>query len=258
MHPPSATAFDVFSGIASALVYLAVGLGAFVYRPRDGRTCVFLVVALASVTPYVLPAALGRLGNGRLLSAATVATAVSLAVGSAALFHFTQVFPSRRPWIRAHGPWLFAAYAALPLAAAAGAWALLPIFRMMSDVATAASAGAASGMEPLGWLVLLFVLLPTVFVAGIVLPFGGLLSLYRSWQEAKTNGRDAARATTLAILISQLAGGVLTILVVPLLQLVAPAGPWATIASGLLFGFGLLMPLAFAMGVWRYGLVSSE
>lgn len=258
MHPPSATAFDVLSGIASALAYLAVGFGAFAHRPRDARTSVFLVLALASLTPYMLPAALGRLGNGRLLSAATVATGVSLAVGSAALFHFTQVFPSRRPWIRAHGPWLFAAYAVLPLAALAGAWALLPLFRMMSDAATPESTGAVSRVEPLGSLVLLFVLLPTVFVAGIVLPFGGLLSLYRSWQEAKADGRDGARVTTLAILISQLAGGVLTILVVPLLQLVAPAGPWVTIASGLLFGFGLLMPLAFAMGVWRYRLVSSE
>jgi hypothetical protein len=145
----------------------------------------------------------------------------------------------------------------LPLAASAGALAFLPILRMMSDVATPEPAGAVSGMEPLGSLVLLFVLLPTVFVAGIVLPFSGLLSLYKSWQEAKTGGREGARVTTLAILISQLAGGVLTILVVPLLHLVAPAGPWVTIASGLLFGFGLLMPLAFAMGVWRYRLVSS-
>jgi hypothetical protein len=258
MHPPSATAFDAFSGIASALVYLAVGFGAFAHRPRDARTNVFLVVALASVTPYVLPAALGRLGSGRMLSAATVATAVSLAVGSAALFHFTQVFPLRRPWIRAHGPWLFAAYAVLPLAALAGAWVLLPIFRMMSDAATPDTTGDVSGMGLLGSLVLLIVLVPTIFAAGIVLPFGGLLSLYKSWQEAKTGGRDGARVTTLAILISQLAGGVLTILVVPLLHLVAPAGPWVTMASGLLFGVGLLMPLAFAMGVWRYGLVSSE
>ena len=58
--------------------------------------------------------------------------------------------------------------------------------------------------------------------------------------------------TTLWILISQMAGGVLTILIIPLLHLVAPTGPWATIAGALLFAFGMLMPLAFAAGVWKY------
>jgi hypothetical protein len=257
LHQTPATAFDVLSGIASVLAYLAVGFGAYVHRPRDTRARVFLAVALASLTPYLLPATLGRLGTGMLLSAATVATAVSLAVGSVALFHFTQVFPGRRPWIRAHGLWLMAAYAVLPLAALAGAWALLPIFRTMSDAATPAeSIGLLTG--PLTSLVLLVVLLPAVFVAGIMLPFGGLLSLYKSWQEAKADGRGGARVTTLAILVSQLAGGVLTILVVPLLELAAPAGPWVMIAAGMLFGFGLLMPLAFAIGVWRYQLLSSE
>jgi hypothetical protein len=57
------------------------------------------------------------------------------------------------------------------------------------------------------------------------------------------------------MLISQLAGGVLTILIVPVLHLVAPPGPWVTIASALLFGFGLLMPIAFAIGVWKYRLL---
>ena len=89
-----------------------------------------------------------------------------------------------------------------------------------------------------------------------MIPFGGLLSLYKSWQEAKADGRNAARVTTLAMLVSQLAGGVLTILVVPLLNLVGPSGPWVTIAAALLFGFGVLMPLAFAIGVWKYRLLA--
>jgi hypothetical protein len=259
LHPTPATAFDVLSGIASALVFLAVGFGAYVHRTRDARSRVFLAIAVASLAPYLLPATLGRLGLGTLFGAATAATAVSLAVGSVALFHFTQVFPARRPWIRAHGLWLLAAYAGLPLVALACAWALLPIFRFLADVASPDPTRLTwEGMGPLGSLVLVVVLLPTVFVAGIVLPFGALLSLYRSWQEAKANGRDGARVITVTILISQLAGGVLTILVVPLLHSVAPAGPWVTIASGLLFGFGLLMPLAFAIGVWRYQLLSWE
>ena len=49
-----------------------------------------------------------------------------------------------------------------------------------------------------------------------------------------------------------MAGGVLTILIIPLLRLVAPTGPLVTMAAALLFAFGLLMPVAFAAGVWKY------
>jgi len=59
------------------------------------------------------------------------------------------------------------------------------------------------------------------------------------------------------MLVSQLAGGVLTILVIPLLRLVAPRGPWVTIAAALLFAFGLLMPVAFAAAVWRYRMLDT-
>ena len=73
-------------------------------------------------------------------------------------------------------------------------------------------------------LVLLLIVLPVLFVLGLVLPFAALLSLYKSWP-AKAAGREAARVTTFWILISQMAGGVLTILIIPLLHLVAPTGP---------------------------------
>ncbi len=91
-----------------------------------------------------------------------------------------------------------------------------------------------------------------LFVLGLAVPFAALFSLYKSWLTANAAGPEAARVTTLWILISQMAGGVLTILIIPLLHLVAPAGPWVTIAAVLLFAFGLLMPLAFAAGVWKY------
>jgi hypothetical protein len=197
----------------------------------------------------------------------TVATTVSLAVGSVALFHFTQVFPARRPWVRAHGPWLTAAYGALPICAAIGSWAALPLIRMMSDVSaqTAAMDAAGNGgvvldaSGPIGTLhalTLLVVLIPTIFVVGIVLPFAALLSLYKSWQDATRDGRAGARVMTLTILISQLAGGALTILVVPLLHLEAPAGQWVTIAAALLLPALVLFPIAFAIGVWRYRLIA--
>src|SRR5215471_4635879 len=118
------TAFDAWTGVMSAALYVVVGAGALARAPADARARTFFAIAIASLAPYLLPASLGRIGTGRLMSAAAVSTAVSLAVGSVALFHFTQVFPSRRPWIRKYGLWLGAAYAVLPVAAVIGTWAL--------------------------------------------------------------------------------------------------------------------------------------
>ena len=84
-----------------------------------------------------------------------------------------------------------------------------------------------------------------------------LLSLYKSWLRAKAENIRSARLTTFWMLVSQLAGGVLTILIIPLLRLIAPRGPWVTIAAAVLFGVGLLMPLAFAAAVWRFRLLET-
>lgn len=253
-QPP--TAFDIWTGIASAAVYVIVGVAVLASAPNDARARTFFTIAIASLGPYLLPAAMGRFGSGALMAVATMTTGASLAVGSVALFHFTQVFPSRRPWIRAYGLWLAAAYVVLSLGAVIGAYALLPVILAMSDMAGSGSGGLGAVSSDSA-LLLLFVLIPTIFVVGIVLPFGALLSLYKSWQEAKREGRDGARAITLTILISQLAGGVLTILIVPLLHLVAPVGPLVTIAAVMLFGFGLLFPIAFAIGAWKYRLLAA-
>jgi hypothetical protein len=255
-QPP--TTFDTVTGAVSAALYLFVAVAVLVRAPTDARSRTFLTIAIASLAPYLVPAAMGRLGTGGVLTIAAMATAVSLAVGSVALFHFTQVFPSRRPWVRSHPLWLAAAYLALPLGAAIGAWSLLPLIRMMAETADASTGSGGLGAFSIGFeesLTMLLVLVPTIFVVGVVLPFAALLSLYKSWQEATQEGRDGARVTTLAILISQLAGGVLTILVVPLLHFVTAPGPLATIAAVMLFGFGLLFPIAFAIGAWKYRLV---
>ena len=97
-----------------------------------------------------------------------------------------------------------------------------------------------------------FIGLPTIFIVAIVLPFAGLLSIYYSILAARAAGLEQARQPLMGILVSQLAGGVLAILIIPLLHVVAPAGPWVTIAAALLFGFGLLMPIAFAAAVWKF------
>jgi hypothetical protein len=248
---PVATTFEVFAAIVSAAVYLIVGVAALVQAPRDIRARLFFATALASAGPYSLTVLLWARGSDAVFTLPVVASVgLTLAMGSLLLLHFTQVFPWRRTWIRAYWQWLAAGYVMVPVAVAVPVWLFRRLGASISaDVASgglgAVSAGLVEGL-------VLLVVLPVVFVLGLVVPFAALLSLYKTWLEAKAAGIEAARVTTFWILISQMAGGVLTILIIPLLHFIAPTGPWVTIAAVLLFAFGLLMPLAFAAGVWKY------
>lgn len=252
LGPPSASAFDAVSSLLSAGVYMIVALAALAQAPRDPRVRVFAVVAVSSLAPYAVTAQIWAGGWQATLSKRNVALLVlSLMIGSLALFHFTQVFPWRRPWIRAHAGKLRAGYLAVA-ALVAGATFLTPSF----SLADGAGFGAVSPeLSVILGLVLLGVVLPVIFVLGLVVPFAGLLSLYKTWLTARALGIDPARRTTWWMLVSQMGGGVLTILIVPLLHLVAPRGPWVTIASMLLFACAMLMPVAFAAGVWRLGVL---
>lgn len=238
------TAFDGITSAIAAGLYLLVGAAALVRAPRDPRTRVFFVTAIASIAPYTATTYAWRFGGNAALARPIVGlVTVSLIVGSLALLHFMQIFPWRRPWIRAQGAWLIAAYAVSPLVAAVVVWKG-PSMDFVDPAATQISAAEA--------LALLTVVVPMVVVVGIVIPFAGLLSLYKTWQAAKRYGIEPARITTFWILISQLAGGVLTILVIPLLDLALGHGWWTTATAALLFAFAMLMPIAFAAGVWRY------
>jgi hypothetical protein len=257
---PVATAFDAASSSISALLYLAVGFAALAHAPRDGRARVFLAVALASAAPYGITMLIYLRGSGAALTRPVITvTLVSLMLGSLALLHFTQVFPWRRPLIRTYGRWTPAAYAAVVLAAGVALWFTRGIAAQVSAAESTGSGGLGAvsiGLEES--LALLGVVLPSILVLGVAVPFAGLVSLYNSWREAKDAHLRGAERTTLWMLISQLAGGVLTILVIPLLRIVAPAGPWVTIAAALLFGVGLLMPVAFAAAVWKFRLIDLD
>ncbi|HVD92191.1 MAG TPA: hypothetical protein VNC21_07910 [Vicinamibacterales bacterium] len=251
--PPVATTFEAVSAIVSALIYLGVGVAAFARAPRDVRTRVFFATALASAGPYSVTTLLWARGSGAaFLLPVMIVVGVSLMLGSLTLFHFTQVFPWRRPWIRAHWRWLLAGYIVTPVAAALSAGMIGAVFAAIDTSGSGGLGAVSSGISEGLVLLILLVVIPAVFVLGLVVPFAALLSLYNSWRAANAAGIHPAQVTTLWILISQMAGGVLTILIIPLLHLVAPTGPWATIAGALLFAFGLLMPLAFAAGVWKY------
>jgi len=247
---PSATAFDALSSLASAGIYVIVALAALAQAPHDSRVRVFLGIALSGIAPYWITAQIWAVGwQSALTKRAIVFVALSLMMGSLALFHFSQVFPWRRPWIRANASRLWAGYVVIPFIT------LLAAFLTPGFDAPGVGAGGFGAVSPgagvLFFLALIGIAMAFVFVLGIVIPFAALLSLYKSFLAARGRGIESARKTTWMMLVSQLGGGVLTILVVPLMRLAAPAGPWVTIASALLFACAMLMPLAFALGVWR-------
>src|SRR5438105_4610957 len=176
LQTPAATAFDAWSGIASAAVYLVVGVAAVAHASRDVRARVFLVIAVASLAPYLTPAAIWRFGSSRVLSGAVfIVVSISLAVGSVALFHFTQVFPSRRPWARAHPRWWGAGYAVLPGLAAGTGWLLARLLTMTTVSTSDYSSFEQTTMSPAAALALLAIGMPSIFIIGVVLPFAGLM-----------------------------------------------------------------------------------
>jgi hypothetical protein len=248
---PSATLFDAITSLVSAALYIVVAAGALARAPRDPRVRVFALIAITAVAPYSFSALLWAKGGRALSMPIVMAVALSLAVGSIALFHFTQVFPWRRPWIARHRVWLVLAYAVLPIVTVALAVGLL-------EFQVAGVGAVSAGIAEAAAIAVLVFGLPAVTILGVVLPFAGLLSLFNSWKSATRAGVAGPRLTTLWILVSQLAGGVLTILIIPLLHLIAPRGPWVALAAALLFAFGLLMPLAFAAGVWRFNVLSID
>lgn len=222
----------------SLAVYVAVGLAAVAAAPRDLRTRLFLLVAVANVAPYGLTIASWRgVSFENLPRWAWVALLTSLGIGVVALLHFLQIFPWRRPWIVRYGGWLYALYAAA---------ALIAILLVVSAPADLLDPPAFYSME------LLVLGLPWLFGVLVAMPFAGLFSLFKSRQDALKRHADAARRTTTLMLVSQIAGGVLAVLVIPLLRAVVHNGGLVTAASLLLAACGLLMPIAFALGVWKY------
>lgn len=256
LQPQSATAFDAAASALSLMVYLAVAIAVVARTPDDIRARTFLAVALTSAVPYALSPLQWWKGNGVYTPAVIAATAVSFAIGSAALFHFTQVFPRRRPWIRAHVAWLVAAYVVPPVPLAAIAWFVGSLTQQFAALEATGSGGLGAVSDGLIAIVVLLAL-PMIVLIGVVLPFAGVLSLFKSWQEARNDDDSAARAATFRLLISQMGGGVLAVIVLPLLQLIRVGPPWSTIIAALAYAFALVMPLAYAAAA-RDGILSTS
>ena len=240
---PQSAGVDAIGAALSLLAYLVVAIVVLAVHRRDIRARLFMAIALANVVPYGFTILSWRWSTEAALSRAMVASIlVSLGIGAIALFHFAQVFPRLRPWVAAHGRWLPALYAIVPLVAIA---------------LVAAAPSAVEDLAPAYGIALMVAGIPWIFVVLIALPFAGLLSLYASWREIKGE-RDPAATPTLLILVSQLAGGVLAIVVIPMLRGAGGPEALATAASLLLAACGLLMPIAFGYAVWHREVLSAR
>lgn len=226
------------------MIYLAVGLAAWLHSPLDVRTRVFFAFAVANGVAFGLPAAGWFWGFSDPLQFARWKVAVLLAalgVGALLLLHFLQLFPRRRPWIR-RAPWVLRiGYLATPpiVAGLIAAWP--------ADVSTMSTSYIVA---------LLTIGLPWGLVLAVVVPIAGILSLLKSYHEVRTHGPARLKTPLLCMLISQVAGGALTLVFAPVLALIAPSTGVQNGMTIAIWTLGLLTPIAFAAAVWRYDVLS--
>jgi hypothetical protein len=244
---PDLTVFDIAQHLTAALVYLAVAVAALGQSPRDRRTQVFFAFGIVNAIAFSVTAAgwfVGVKSPAQMNRAMLGVSLSALGVGGLLLFHFSQIFPRRRPWIRTSGIQLPVAYV------------LVPVIVMM--LARLWPGDPKQVTVAFVLLVLVFGF-PLMVLLGFVLPVASVLSMARSYHEAaeKPPERDP-RLVLAAILLSQIAGGLLAILFAPILGVIAPESWSLTVVTTLVWGLSLLTPLAFAAGVWKYRLLEID
>lgn len=237
---PELTALDVVTQLVAATVYLAVGLAALAHAPRDERTRVFAALGVVQAIAFCIPAAAWFLGEEDPLAFNRVPLAVmlsALSVGAILMFHFSQVFPRRRPWIAASGPQLPIAYALTPIV----------VFTLVNWWPSA----PAQATQQFGLVFIVFGF-PLMVLLGLVLPIASIVSLLRSLRDA-TGG---VRVPLGGIILSQLVGGALSILVLGPLTVAAPESMLVVVVALMVWVMGLLTPLAYAAGIWKYDVLA--
>ena len=119
---PVFTSLDgVTQAIAARVSISRSGSGRGCARPHDIRTRVFLAFSIANLIVFGVPTVWWLRGTSnprQLPAAATAAIMAGLGAGALVLFHFTQVFPRQRPWIKTAGIQMPIAYCLAPPAIA--------------------------------------------------------------------------------------------------------------------------------------------
>ncbi len=243
---PVFTSMDgVTQGIA-ALCYLAIGIAAWLHAPRDIRTRVFLGFSLANLVVFGVPTfwwLRGMTDPTKLPIAATACVMAALGDGALLLFHFTQVFPRRRPWIKTSGAQMAIAYVVAPLVIA-GLVRFLP--------------GSVAGLTPPYILAIIVFGFPLVVLLGFVLPVAAIVSLLRSHREIQQLGLAHLKLSLELILLSQIAGGTLAVLFAPVVTVLAPNSIMQSVLTLVIWALGLLTPLAYGAAVWKYDVLAMD
>lgn len=241
---PELTTLHVVLEMSAALVYLSIAAAAVGQAPRDRRTQVFFAFAIMSAVAFGIPVVGWSLGVKDPLVMKRVPLAlmlIALAEGALLLFHFSQVFPRRRPWIITSGIQLPLAYVLIPAVVAGLTWS-------WPTVPTDVTAAFAVAFLVFGF--------PLIVLLGVVLPVAAIISLLRSYRDAAAVPlAPDARPVLAAILLSQVAGGVLALVFAPVLARVAPESFALTFVTMTIWALGLLTPIAYAAGVWKYRLL---
>jgi hypothetical protein len=214
--------------------------------PRDIRTRVFFAFSIANVVVFGIPTVWwirGMTDPTKLPVAATAVVMSALGVGALLLFHFTQVFPRRRPWIKSSGIQMAVAYVLAPI-----------------TIATLVKFAPASVDKLTTSYVLVFLVFgfPLLVLLGFVLPVAAIVSLLRSHREVRQAGPVALKRPIEWILVSQIAGGTLAIVFAPVLAVVAPNGTLQSVLTIAIWAFGLLTPAAYAAAIWKYRVLDAS
>jgi hypothetical protein len=238
---PGLTASEAAMQMVSIIVYIAIGAAALAEAPRDERTRVFAALAVMNGAVVGIPIVFWWLDIKDPMAGGRAPLAVmmgSLALATLALFHFSQVFPRRRPWIRTSGPQLPIAYALAPI--------VVVLLVRLAPVKEEQASGAFIGLAiAFGF--------PLIVLNGLVLPIATVVGFIRSFRESPMrDGTPNPRPSLAGILMSILLGTGVAVLALGPLQALAPESPATTLVSVTVWGLGLLMPLAFAAGVWHY------
>jgi hypothetical protein len=241
---PALTGLDAGTQALAAVVYLSIAIMALLRAPNDIRTRVFFFFALANVAAFAIPAFLWWRGITDPTTMPRLATALvvaGLGVAALLLFHFTQVFPQRRPWIRASGVQMAAGYALIPLV-------ILGLVRYFP--------ADPANIQPAYILAFLVFGFPVLVLLAIVLPVTAIVSLVRSYYESQQPDLVPARVPLAMLLVGQIAGGALALVFMPALATFAPNSAAITVVTLLMWALGLLTPISFALAVWKYDVLA--
>jgi hypothetical protein len=236
---PEFTRLDGITQALAALCYIGIGAAAWLRATGDIRTRVFLAFALANFVVCSVPTLWwlrASADHAKLPMAAVTAMTSAMGVGALLLFHFTQVFPRRRPWIKSSGMQMAVAYCLAPLTIAGLLWFAPP------------SMDALSTPYKLALLVFGF---PLIVLLGIVLPVTAIVSLARSHRELQQLGPADLKRPLELILLSQIAGGTLAAVFAPVLAAVAPNSGVQALLTLIIWVLAMMTPLAFAAAVWK-------